>query len=80
MKQQEFKELYPLMFREYPDILSVVQLQEMLSISRHLAYDLITNGFIHGIKIGKAYKVPKASVIQYLLNEGVSNAKQTENH
>ena len=80
MKQQEFKELYPLMFREYPDILSIAQLQTMLGISRHLAYDLISNGSIHGIKIGKAYKVPKTSVVKYLLKEGVRNAKQTENH
>lgn len=62
-------ELYKLMFPEYPDIVDVKQLQTMLGISRHLAYDLIADGYIHGIKIGNAYKIPKVNVIKYVLEE-----------
>ena len=69
MKTGQIKELYILMFPEYPDIVDVRQLQGMLGISRHLAYDLIANGYICGIKIGNAYKVPKVNVINYLLEE-----------
>jgi len=63
------KEIFTLMFPEYPDIVDVKQLQEMLSISRHLAYDLINDGYIHGVKIGNAFKIPKVNVIKYLLDE-----------
>ncbi len=40
MKKSELKELYQMMFPEYPDIVTVRQLREMLGISRQLAYDL----------------------------------------
>jgi len=69
MKKAELKELYTMMFPEYPDIVTVAQLQKMLGISRHLAYDLISGGYIRGIKIGNAFKVPKVSVINYVLDE-----------
>ena len=32
--------IYKIMFADYPDIVTVAQLQEMLHISRQLAYDL----------------------------------------
>ena len=41
MKKSELRELYLMMFPEYPDIVNITQLQSMLGISRHLAYDLI---------------------------------------
>ena len=39
MKKSELRELYLMMFPEYPDIVNITQLQSMLGISRHLAYD-----------------------------------------
>lgn len=52
MKKSELKELYQMMFPEYPDIVTVQQLREMLGISRQLAYDLINDGELQAIKIG----------------------------
>lgn len=69
MKKTELKELYKLMFPEYPDILTVAQLQTMLGISRPLAYRLIGDGYIPGVKIGNAFRVPKVNVINYVLSE-----------
>ncbi len=69
MKKTELKELYKLMFPEYPDILTVAQLQVMLGISRSLAYRLIGDGYIPGVKIGNAFRVPKVNVINYVLAE-----------
>lgn len=63
------KEIYTLMFPDYPDIVDVKQLQKMLGISRHLAYDLISEGTIRGVKIGNAFKIPKVNVIRYVLDE-----------
>ena len=59
---------YQVMFTDFPDIVSVLQLQQMLSISRQLAYELIGNGSIKAVKVGNSYRIPKVSVISYMLN------------
>lgn len=59
---------YQVMFNDFPDIVSVLQLQQMLSISRQLAYELIGNGSIKAVKVGNSYRIPKVSVISYMLN------------
>ncbi len=53
-------------FSEYPDVVSVEQLQEMLKTSRHTAYALVRTGEIPSIKIGGAFKILKKNVIAYL--------------
>ena len=70
MDCKEIREMYKLMFAEYPDIVTVKDLQAMLGISRHLAYALIGDGDIPSMKIGNAYRVPKINVIRYALSAG----------
>lgn len=72
MKKSELKELYNMMFPEFPDIVTVAQLQEMLGVSRHLAYDLFNDGSIRGLKIGNSFKIPKVSVIEYVMDQNRS--------
>ena len=50
MTKIEIQTLYEVMFTDYPDIVNVAQVQAMLGISRHLAYALIGDGDIPGIK------------------------------
>ena len=69
MKKSELKELYKMMFPEDPDIVAVTQFRQMLGISRQLAYDLINDGYIPGVKIGNAFKIPKVNVINYVMEE-----------
>ena len=69
MKKSEIKELYNMMFPDFPDIVTVTQLQEMLGVSRHLAYDLINDGSIRSLKIGNAFKIPKVNVIEYVMDQ-----------
>ena len=69
MKKTELKELYKMMFPDYPDIVTVKQLREMLGISRQLAYELINDGKLQAIKIGNSFKIPKVSVINYVTEE-----------
>ncbi len=69
MKKSELKELYQMMFPDYPDIVNIAQLRTMLGISRHLAYDLINGGYIKGLKIGNAFRIPKANVIEYVMDQ-----------
>lgn len=54
------------MFKEYPDILGVNDLKEMLNIGRNSALTLLQNKTIKSFRIGKCYKIPKISVIGYI--------------
>lgn len=58
-------------FTEYPNIVTTVQLQEMLGIGRITVLNLLKNGEIKAMKIGRAYKIPKAYVIDYLNDKTV---------
>lgn len=69
MKKSELKELYQMMFPDYPDIVTVKQLRDMLGVSRALAYKLISDGEIQAVKIGTSLKIPKVSVINYMTEE-----------
>ena len=59
-----------LMFADYPDVVEVTQFREMLGgISKRLAYQLLASGEVHSVRIGRAYKIPKTSVIEDLIGE-----------
>lgn len=65
--------LYKSMFKNYPDVVNVKQLQIMLGgISKKLAYTLLKNNLINSIKIGRQYKIAKADVILYLTEKNCS--------
>ena len=63
------KEIYNTMFTSYPDIVNVIQLKEMLGIGITLTYRLLKNKQIQALKVGRQYKIPKISVINYLTNQ-----------
>jgi len=54
------------MFREYPDVVNVIQLQKMLGVGRNTAYDLLKEEKIQSIRIGRVHKIPKVNIIKYL--------------
>lgn len=57
------------LFENYPEILTAEQLMEMLQIGKVLTYKLITDKKIKAVKIGREYKIVKASVINYILSD-----------
>ena len=62
-------------FANYPDVVSVEDLQTMLHIGRNAAYNLLQSGAIVTIRVGKKYIIPKTSVIDFLgLNKGAKPA------
>lgn len=63
------KESYEVMFTNYPDVVNIHQLKEMLGIGITLAYKLVKKGIIKAMQIGREYKIPKANVISYLATE-----------
>lgn len=56
-------------FTEYPDIMSVAQVREILQIGKNKIYELLHNNEIKSIRIGCDHKIPKQSVIDYLNNK-----------
>jgi len=59
------------LFLNYPDILSVKQVSQMLNIGTVLAYKLVKSGEIKSRKVGRDYKIQKNAVIAFV-NSGVS--------
>lgn len=53
-------------FAEYPDVVTLDDLQTMLKIGRSSAYDLLKNKLIKSIRVGKKYIIPKENVIDFL--------------
>ena len=54
------------LFEEYPELVSVKGLMNMLGIGRVLAYRLITDKKVKAVKIGREYKIVKNSVISLI--------------
>ncbi|HCT64731.1 MAG TPA: DNA-binding protein [Lachnospiraceae bacterium] len=63
------------LFNTYPDVVEVSDLQEMLSIGRNSAYTLIRENKIKHFKVGKAIKIPKVYVIEFM--QSICNDQQT---
>ena len=58
------------MFKDYPDIITIIDLQAMLHIGRNAAYKLLKDNSIVSIRVGKKYIIPKSSVTNFI-TEGV---------
>ena len=54
------------MFKNYPDVVTPGDLQEMLHIGRNSTYKLLSENQIETIRLGKKYIIPKVNVIKYL--------------
>lgn len=55
------------MLKNYPDVLNVAHLCEILGISRKLAYRFLKEENIEYLLIGRSYRIPKLNFIKYLL-------------
>ena len=60
-------EMYPLMFSEYPDVVSVADAAAMLHRERHSIGRLIRSGKLKACKAGRSYLIPKCCLIEFLL-------------
>ena len=71
--ESKSQKYYKFMFKDYPDVVNVKELQIMLGgISKKLAYNLLRNNIIKSIKIGRQYKIAKVDVILYLTEKNNS--------
>ena len=54
------------LIHNYPPVLCVKQVAEILTISHNTAYELIRSGRIHSVRVGCSYRIPLDAVINYL--------------
>lgn len=57
------------MFCEYPDVMSVQDIQSALGIGRSMAYKLLSEGSIKNFRIGKSRRIAKVHLIEYVLGD-----------
>ena len=72
-KNEKIEIIYRTMFSEYPDIVTIKQLRQMLGISRTVAYELLSTRQIKGLKIANAYMIPKVSIIDFIVKSSRLN-------
>lgn len=64
MKAQD---AYKIMFRDYPDVVTVEQMCEMLGgVSTKTGYRLLKDGTIKSFVVGRRYRIPKLYILEYL--------------
>lgn len=55
-----------MMLKDYPDVLNVTQVAEILDVGEKSVYKLIHQNILGSVKIGKTYRIPKTALIQFL--------------
>ena len=53
-------------FKGYNEVVTINDLQKMLSIGRNSAYKLLTENKIKYLKIGNKFLIPKSNVIEFI--------------
>lgn len=61
------------MFENFPDILTIRQLRDILSIGRSKAYSLLHSGELKYITIGNQIRIPKKYLLDYLSRLGYND-------
>ena len=65
----KYTDMKKVMFMEYPELVSVADLQKMLGIKQTKAYELVQKKIIKSVKVGRGYKIPKINIILYIMGE-----------
>ena len=61
------------MLSEYPDILTTDEACEALRIGYNALYDLLQSGKLKAYRNGRLWRIPKKSVIEYILEQSNLN-------
>lgn len=54
------------LFSDLPDVLTVQQARHTLGVGRPAIYRLLAENRLRYFKIGNAYKIPKASLVEFV--------------
>ena len=55
-----------MILEQYPDILTVEELCEVLDIGANAAYQMLNDGSLPAFRIGRRWKIPKESVKEFI--------------
>ena len=70
MNDNPNKNYYGNLFKDYPDVVKVKELKELLPrMGKNKIYDLLKDKKIYSKKIGRDYYIPKVSIIKYLMEK-----------
>ncbi len=58
--------------KDKPDVLTVLEVAEILRIGKNKAYTLLSSGRLYSIKIGGKIIVPKIHLVSFLLDKNNS--------
>lgn len=56
------------LLREFPDVMSMKDMQKALGIGQNTAYNLVNSGAIPCKRIGRQIKILKSTLLEYLNN------------
>ena len=57
------------MFEDFPDIMTIKDLQAALQIGRSKAYELVHSGAVYSFHIGNAIRIPKKCAVDYITDQ-----------
>lgn len=57
---------YKTILKNYPDVMNIEQMCEVLGISTKTGYRLLKEGQIESLKVGRSYRITKVKILQYL--------------
>ena len=60
---------YLSMFKDQPEVLTVIEAAKLLRIGKNQAYDLVRSNKLRAVKVGGKILVPKLRLIDYLMAE-----------
>ena len=49
------------------DLMTVREVCDRLQISRNMAYSLLKKGDIEGVKVGRMWRIPDKSILNYIM-------------
>ena len=55
-------------YEQIPQVLTVPEVAHILRIGRNAAYQLVTNGNIRCIHIGRNIRIPRTALVQFMEN------------
>ena len=50
------------------ELMTVTEVCERLQISRNMAYSLLKGGDLEGVKVGRMWRVPDRSILNYIMS------------
>lgn len=68
MDTSSIHECWEEILQEYPDLLTLDQLCDILHVGRKSGRQLLSSGEIPYMKIGKYFRIPKIYIIDFLQN------------